>query len=315
MTKSIILNIRVLTSQSGQRVDVVVSKSFPEFSRSHIQKWIKEGALTINGKIIKKRKILEEGELIEINAEERGLLKDRPENIKINVVSEDEDILIINKPPNIVVHPGAGNRTGTLVNGLINYDSSLAYLPRAGIVHRLDKNTSGLMVVAKNERSYLHLVKQLKDRSLTRHYFALVVGEPTSGGVIKKPIGRHPRFRTKQTISTRGKEAITEYRLVKRLEGYSLLEVSLQTGRTHQIRVHLSYIGYPIIGDSTYGGRKKFAKGSSENIRKVISDFKRQALHANFLALNHPSSDKLVNFKIELPNDMLVLLNALKDDG
>ena len=315
MTKKINLSYKVMVDQSGQRVDKIVAQCFPEFSRNHIKKWIKEGALTINGNTTKPKKILKESELIEINTEEQVLLEDQPENIKINVISEDKDIIVINKPPNLVVHPGAKNRTGTLVNGLINYDSSLANLPRAGIVHRLDKDTSGLMVVARNERSYLNLVKQLKDRTVVRIYKALVVGEPASGGVINKPIGRHPRHRTKQAVVKKGKEAITEYKLVKRLGGYSLLEILLKTGRTHQIRVHLSYLGLPIIGDSTYGGRKKFSKGTSENLRKVIQEFHRQALHASSLIFNHPSGNKPISFKSELPKDMTFLLNTLSFNG
>lgn len=306
------MSIKVLSGLSGQRVDVVVAKSFPDYSRSHIQKWIKEGTLTIDGNLVKPKKILKEGQLIEINAEESVLLDDQPEDIKFNIISEDKDIIVIDKPPNLVVHPGAGNRKGTLVNGLINYNSYLANLPRAGIVHRLDKDTSGLLVVAKNEKTYLNLVKQLKDRTVVRLYTALVVGEPTSGGIINKPIGRHPRYRTKQAVVRGGKEAITKYRLKKRLRGYSLLEVSLETGRTHQIRVHLSYLGFPIIGDATYGGRKKFSKGTGEKLRKVIQEFKRQALHASSLFLMHPSKKETINFNSELPKDMALLLNALK---
>ena len=312
MTKKISLTYVVKANQSGERVDVVSAKSFPEFSRNHVQKWIKEGALLINGKKTKSKQILQGGELIEVKIDEEVLSDDQPEDIKINVIFEDRDIIIINKPPNLVVHPGAGNRKGTLVNGLINYDTSLAYLPRAGIVHRLDKDTSGLMVVARNEKSYLNLINQLKKRTFVKKYSALVVGEPSSGRVIDKPIGRHPRYRTKQAVVRSGKEAVTKFKLVKKLNGYSLLEVSILTGRTHQIRVHLSYIGFPIIGDSTYGGRKRFAKGTSENLRKIISGFQRQALHASFLSLKHPTRNEFINFKTKLPQDIALLTKVLE---
>ena len=315
MSKKINKKIKVLSSQSGLRVDMVVAKTFPEYSRSHIQKWIKEGDLTVDGNLAKPKKILKKGELIEINAEESAILKDEPEDIKINVISEDKDIIVVDKPSNLVVHPGAGNRKGTLLNGLINHNASLANLPRAGLVHRLDKDTSGLLMVAKNEKTYLNLIKQLKDRSVVRLYKALVVGEPLSGGTINRPIGRHPRNRTKQAVVKSGKEAITNYSVKKRLNGYSLLEISLETGRTHQIRVHLSYLGFPIIGDSIYGGRKKYSKGTSEGLKEKISNFKRQALHASSLRFIHPTNEKDSTFESQLPKDMTKLLNSIQENG
>jgi 23S rRNA pseudouridine1911/1915/1917 synthase len=315
MSKKINKRIKVLSSQSGLRVDMVVAKVFPEYSRSHIQKWIKEGALTIDGNLAKPKKILKKGELIEINAEESAILKDEPEDIKINVISEDKDIIVVDKPSNLVVHPGAGNRKGTLLNGLIHYNASLANLPRAGLVHRLDKDTSGLLMVAKNEKTYLNLIKQLKDRSVVRLYKALVVGEPLSGGTINRPIGRHPRNRTKQAVVKSGKEAITNYSVKKRLNGYSLLEISLETGRTHQIRVHLSYLGFPIIGDSIYGSRKKYSKGTSEDLKEKISNFKRQALHASSLRFIHPTNEEDSTFESQLPQDMTKLINSIQENG
>ena len=201
-----------------------------------------------------------------------------------------------------------------MVNGLINLDSKLVYLPRAGIVHRLDKDTSGLMVVSRNEKTYLNLVNQLKERTVNRKYNALVVGEPSLSGVIDKPIGRHPKIRTKQAVVKSGKEAITKFKTVKNLNGYSLLDVSLETGRTHQIRVHLSYLGFPIVGDSVYGSRRKYAKGTSENLRQEINNFKRQALHASALTFTHPSSEKILTFESPLPKDMASLINTLQED-
>jgi len=312
VNRKISLSLKVDADQKGQRIDVVVAKAFPEFSRSHLQKFIKEGTLKVNGKQTKAKKILEGNELIEIKATETSQKDHKPENISLDILFQDEHIIVINKEPGLVVHPGAGNRSGTLVNGLINYDSKLAYLPRAGIVHRLDKNTSGLMVVSRNERSYLHLIEQLKRRTVVREYSALVVGEPITGGIINKPIGRHPKFRTKQAVIKKGREAITKYKTIEKMKGYSLLEVSLKTGRTHQIRVHLSYLGFPIIGDSVYGGRKKYAKGTSDELRSVIDNFKRQALHASSLALKHPSTNEIMNFNSDLPEDMTSLRKALK---
>ena len=314
MNRKIALTLNVKPEQIGQRVDVVIAETFKEFSRSHLQKLIKEGAVKVNGKEIKPKLILQGGEVIEIFAKETPKLKDKAESIELDIIHQDQDLLVVNKSSGLVVHPGAGNPSGTLVNGLLNFDSSLSYLPRAGIVHRLDKDTSGLMVVSRNEKTYLNLIDQLKERTVTRKYTALVVGEPSLSGVIDKPIGRHPKFRTKQAVVKSGKEAISRFKKVKSLKGYSLLEVSLETGRTHQIRVHLSYLGFPIVGDNTYGGRRKYVKGTSENLRSKINQFKRQALHASSLTFIHPSTKEVLTFDSELPDDMKQLIRALKKD-
>ena len=314
MNRKIALTLNVKTEQIGQRVDVVIAEAFKEFSRSHLQKLIKEGAVKVNGKEIKPKLILQGGELIEILAKEAPKLKDKAENIDLEIIYEDQDLLVVNKASGLVVHPGAGNPSGTLVNGLLNFDSNLSYLPRAGIVHRLDKDTSGLMVVSRNEKTYLNLIDQLKERTVTRKYTALVVGEPSLSGVIDKPIGRHPKVRTKQAVVSSGKEAISRFKRVKSLKGYSLVEVLLETGRTHQIRVHLSYLGFPIVGDNTYGGRRKYVKGTSENLRNKINQFKRQALHASSLTFIHPSTKEVLTFDSELPDDMKQLIRALKKD-
>ena len=314
MNRKIALTLNIKTEQIGQRVDVVIAEAFKEFSRSHLQKLIKEGAVKVNGKKIKPKLILQGGELIEILAKEAPKLKDKAENIDLEIIYEDQDLLVVNKASGLVVHPGAGNPSGTLVNGLLNFDSNLSYLPRAGIVHRLDKDTSGLMVVSRNEKTYLNLIDQLKERTVTRKYTALVVGEPSLSGVIDKPIGRHPKVRTKQAVVSSGKEAISRFKKVKSLRGYSLVEVLLETGRTHQIRVHLSYLGFPIVGDNTYGGRRKYVKGTSENLRSKINQFKRQALHASSLTFIHPSTKEVLTFDSELPDDMKQLIRALKED-
>jgi 23S rRNA pseudouridine1911/1915/1917 synthase len=211
-----------------------------------------------------------------------------------------------------VVHPGAGNADGTLVNGLLNYSSDQGFLPRAGIVHRLDKDTSGIMVVAKTEVSYLNLVGQLKERTVKREYLALVVGQPVSGGVINRPIGRHPKHRTKQAVVESGKEAITDYKIKEKLHGYSLLLASLKTGRTHQIRVHFSSKDFPIVGDPLYGGKRKFAPGTSEDLKKEISELNRQALHAYSLSFIHPVDQNIITNTAPMPNDMKKLIKNLR---
>jgi len=311
--KKISINYTVLDSDEGMRVDQIVAKQFPEFSRAHIQKWIKDGVLLVNNKQVKARQTLNPSDIIDVDFWEDAQLIDLPEDIPLDIVFEDKDIIILNKPAGLVVHPGSGNPNGTLVNALLNHDETLGFLPRAGIVHRLDKDTSGLMVVSKSESSYLHLVQQLKERSVKRTYLALVVGTPVASKTINEPISRHPKIRTKQAVSQNGKEAITSFNVQENYQGYSLLKVNLQTGRTHQIRVHLSYIGHPIVGDPLYGNRNKFASGTSEELKKIISAFQRQALHAQALELVHPSSGQLLSYNAEIPNDMETIINQIKE--
>ena len=312
MTKKISLTREVSLEDKGKRLDFVTASYFPEFSRVHIQKWIKNGFLLLDGKKVKPRYLLEGQELISIDAEDQAVIEDLPERMDLEILFEDDSILVVNKPAGLVVHPGAGNLTGTLVNGLLSYDKELEYLPRAGIVHRLDKDTSGLMVVAKSELAYLHLVNQLKDRTVKRKYLALVVGTPISGGTINSPLGRHPKQRTKQAIIETGKEAITDYSIEETFNGYAVIMASLRTGRTHQIRVHLSSIDYPIVGDPLYGGRKKFASGTSEMSRQKLSEFKRQALHAVELSFIHPVSEEVLSFQSDIPEDMRQIISFLR---
>ena len=262
--KKISLNYIALPADQGQRVDQITAKQFPDYSRAHIQRWIKDGDLLVNSKEVKSKYIMQTDDAVSVNFLEESQLIDLPEDIALDVIFEDTEILIINKPAGLVVHPGSGNKTGTLVNALLAHDENLSFLPRAGIVHRLDKDTSGLMVISKTESSYLNLVEQLKERSVTRTYLAMVVGVPVINKTINEPIGRHPKIRTKQAVNQNGKEAITRFSILENLDGYSLLKVNLETGRTHQIRVHLSHIGFPIIGDPLYGSRSKFSRGSSD---------------------------------------------------
>ena len=311
--KKISLNYSVLDSDEGLRVDLVAAKQFSDYSRGHIQKWIKNGDLLVNNQEVKTKHSLQLNDVISVDFWEEPQLGDQPEAIPLDIIFEDEEIMIINKSVGMVVHPGSGNPDGTLVNALLAHEESLGFLPRAGIVHRLDKDTSGLIVVAKKESAYLNLIEQLKERSVKRTYMAIVVGVPISNKIINEPIGRHPKIRTKQAVVKNGKEAITRVRLSESFQGYSLLRVNLETGRTHQIRVHLSHAGYPIVGDSVYGARKQFAPGSTEDLKHIISSFTRQALHASELELIHPSSEKLVSFEADLQEDMSTLIGQLKD--
>ena len=294
-------------------MDLVAAKQFSDYSRGHIQKWIKNGDLLVNNQEVKTKHSLQLNDVISVDFWEEPQLGDQPEAIPLDIIFEDEEIMIINKSVGMVVHPGSGNPDGTLVNALLAHEESLGFLPRAGIVHRLDKDTSGLMVIAKKESAYLNLIEQLKERSVKRTYMAIVVGVPISNKIINEPIGRHPKIRTKQAVVKNGKEAITRVSLSESFQGYSLLRVNLETGRTHQIRVHLSHAGYPIVGDSVYGARKQFAPGSTEGLKNIISSFTRQALHASELELIHPSSEKLVSFAADLPEDMSTLIGQLKD--
>ncbi|MDG1120795.1 MAG: RluA family pseudouridine synthase [SAR86 cluster bacterium] len=294
-------------------MDLVAAKQFSDYSRGHIQKWIKNGDLLVNNQEVKTKHSLQLNDVISVDFWEEPQLGDQPEAIPLDIIFEDEEIMIINKSVGMVVHPGSGNPDGTLVNALLAHEESLGFLPRAGIVHRLDKDTSGLMVIAKKESAYLNLIEQLKERSVKRTYMAIVVGVPISNKIINEPIGRHPKIRTKQAVVKNGKEAITRVSLSESFQGYSLLRVNLETGRTHQIRVHLTHAGYPIVGDSVYGARKQFAPGSNEGLKNIISSFTRQALHASELELIHPSSEKLVSFGADLPEDMSTLISQLKD--
>jgi len=312
MKKNITFSYETIAEDEGERLDSVIAKEFAQYSRAHIQKWIKDGKLLLDGEIVKPKKILKVNQIISVETSEEPIVEDGPEDIPIEIIFEDEDIIILNKQPGLVVHPGAGNQTGTLVNALLNHDKELSFLPRAGIVHRLDKDTSGIMVVARNEISYLNLVSQLKERKVKRQYLAIVVGNPLSGSTINEPIGRHPKHRTKQAVTDKGKEAITNFKIQKKMHGYSLLNVSLETGRTHQIRVHLAFLGFPIVGDSVYGGTRKFSAGTSETLKKELSKFLRQALHAEKLEFIHPTIGKKVSYLAKVPedlNNLIALLN------
>ena len=307
------LTIIIPERMTGDRLDVALSEMLPDYSRSKITAWIKSGDALINNKAFKPKDKVNGSQVVMLSLNKKQNNDWSAENIALNIVFEDEDIIIINKPFGLVTHPGAGNWNGTLANALLYYDPKLSKLDRAGIVHRLDKNTSGLMVIARNERSQKYLVEQLQSHSVVREYSAIVYGHMISGGSVNDPIGRDPKDRIKQAVSSNGKDATTHYRVIDRFKSHTHVKAILETGRTHQIRVHLSHIGYPLLGDPMYGGRVRFPKKASEILKESLLGFKRQALHSKKLTLNHPSTGELMSWKAPLPDDMLKLLNILSE--
>ena len=309
------MNVQIIIPKrmEGERIDIALAKMLPEFSRSKITAWIKSGEAVIYGKKFKPKDKVSGDEVIILSANQNQNTIWLAEDIPINVIFEDEDIIVLNKQFGLVTHPGSGNWSGTLANALLHYDSSLEALDRAGIVHRLDKNTSGLMVVAKNQKSQKSLVEQLQNHSVSREYSAIVYGHMISGGTINEPLGRDPNDRVKQTVLRNGRDAITHYRVIDRFKSHTHVKAILETGRTHQIRVHLSHIGYSLVGDSIYGGRVRYPKRASESLKNELLNFKRQALHSKKLTLKHPKSGELLSWKIPLPEDMIKLLNVLKE--
>jgi len=308
-----ILKIIIPERMTGQRLDVALSEMLPDYSRSKITDWIKSGEALINHKTFKPKDKVSGSEMVELTISQKKNNDWLGEDIPLKVVFEDADIIVLNKSVGMVTHPGAGNWSGTLANALLYYEPNLATLDRAGIVHRLDKNTSGLMVVAKNEKSQKNLVEQLQTHSVSREYSAIVYGHMVAGGTVDEPIGRDTKDRVKQAVSSNGREAVTHYRVIDRYQNHTHVKAILETGRTHQIRVHLSHIGYPLIGDPMYGGKLRFPKKADEALKDALTDFKRQALHARKLTLTHPISGKLMSWKAPLPEDMLALLAVLKD--
>ena len=307
-----ILKVLIPNRMQGYRIDLALSEMLPDFSRSKITSWIKSGDALINKKFFKPKDKSNGAEIVFLTLNQKDTNDWTAEKIPLNVVYEDEDIIVINKQFGLVTHPGAGNWTGTLANALLNYDPTLAKLDRAGIVHRLDKNTSGLMVIARNQKSQKYLVEQLQSHSVVREYSAIVYGHMIAGGTVDEPIGRDPRDRVKQTVLTSGKDAITHYRAIDRFKSHTHVKAILETGRTHQIRVHLSYVGHSLIGDPMYGGRVRFPKKASEELKEVLMSFKRQALHSKKLTLIHPISGESMSWNAPLPDDMLMLIEVLK---
>ncbi len=302
-------------SAAGRRLDQVLAELFPEYSRSRLSGWVKSGDVLLDGATARPRDPVRGGETLTLNVVENVQIHAVAEDIPLAILYQDEHLFVLDKPAGLVVHPGAGNPTGTLLNALLHRDPDLDKLPRAGIVHRLDKDTSGVMVVARTLPAHTALVAQLSARDVHRQYLAVVVGALVSGGTVNAAIERHPRDRLKMTVREDGKQAVTHYRLRERFRAHTALECRLETGRTHQIRVHLAHLKHPILGDPLYGGSLRLPKGASEELIAVLRGFRRQALHAQVLEFTHPVSGQLVRCEAPLPEDLQTLLAALREDA
>jgi len=301
---------------AGLRLDQALAQLFPQYSRSQLKTWLEAGFITVDGRHDKPKEKVKGEEQIILKAPVVPAVTWEAQAQDLNIIYEDEHLIVLNKPKNCVVHPGAGNPSGTLVNALLHHHPAASELPRAGIVHRLDKDTTGLMVVAKTALAYQALVKMLQEREVKRVYEAVVCGVPVAGGTVSAPMARHPNERKKMAVvdSNHGKEAITHYRVLQKYRQHARLEMRLETGRTHQIRVHLAYIHYPILGDKTYGGRFKMPPKASPEFQEKLRGFPRQALHAKYLSLQHPMTGETLEWQVPLPADMMDLIQALTDD-
>ena len=315
MTDMQILHGEIPPSCAGMRLDQALAQLFDEYSRSRLSQWLKAGQVRVNGQQLRGRDKVWGGEQVEIHAELEEQTDWQAEAIPLDIVYEDEQLIVINKPAGLVVHPAAGNPAGTLVNALLHHDASLNMVPRAGIVHRIDKDTSGLLVVARTLPAQKSLVEQLQAHSLLREYQAVVTGVLTAGGTVDAAVGRHPVQRKRMAVIPSGKPAVTHYRVMERFRAHSLIGCRLETGRTHQIRVHMAHSHHPLVGDPVYGGRLRLPKGCNEALTESLRHFHRQALHAARLGLVHPASGKSVEWEAVLPADMVSLLAALHADA
>jgi 23S rRNA pseudouridine1911/1915/1917 synthase len=311
-----VLDLQIPPELEGQRLDTALARLMPEHSRTRIKGWIEQGGVQVDHRACKPRDTVESGAKVRVQfapqVQEHAL---EPEAIELAVVHKDRDVFVINKPAGLVVHPGAGNRSHTLQNALLALDPALAEVPRAGLIHRLDKDTSGLLVVARNDIAHTSLTRQLMARTMSREYLAVVVGVMVSGGTIDAPIGRNRSDRLRMAIRESGRPAVTHYRVLERYRAHSYLSVKLETGRTHQIRLHLSHLKYPIVGDPVYGGRFGQPRGATAPLLETLRDFKRQALHAATLGFEHPRSEKSLSFQAKPPADFAHLLKALAEDA
>lgn len=308
------LEITIPDTHANERLDQALAKLLPAYSRTQIQEWIESGNILMDGKLTKAKSRVKGGENISVQVVEREQPAWEAQEIPIPIVHEDEALIIINKPIGMVVHPGAGNSDCTLLNALLHHAPELKKLPRAGILHRLDKNTSGLLVIAKTPEALKDLSQQLKKRTIVREYQAIVYGKLISGGKVDAPIDRHPIQRKRMAVVETGKTAVTHYRVMEKYHAHTRLSVRLETGRTHQIRVHMSHIHHPIVGDTAYGGRVQLSKGMTQELIQTLRQFKRQALHAFALGFTHPITQEFTRWEIDLPEDMQHLIAVLKDD-
>ncbi len=299
---------------AGLRLDQALARSLPQYSRARLQGWIEAGEVQVDGRRLRGKDKMLGGERVHVHARLEPDGQVAPEALPLQIVFRDKALFVIDKPPGLVVHPGAGNASHTLQNALLSLDPQLAVVPRAGIVHRLDKDTSGLLVVARTPEAHTALVAALARREIGRHYLAVCTGVMTGGGTVDEPIGRHRSQRTRMAVRADGRPAVTHYRVVRRFRGHTLVRVELETGRTHQIRVHFAHIGFPVVGDPFYGGRRRLPAGSSPGLVAELNGFKRQALHAAHLKLSHPTTGREVEWEAPLPGDMTRLLAALEAD-
>ncbi|WP_027857397.1 23S rRNA pseudouridine(1911/1915/1917) synthase RluD [Marinobacterium jannaschii] len=314
MSEQIQLEAQVGDELVGKRLDQAVAQLFPDFSRSRLQGWIKDGSLTVDGAEKRTRDKLFGGETIRIDTELDVIDQHQAQDIALDIVYEDDDIMVINKPAGLVVHPAPGHPDGTLLNALLHHSPEIAQVPRAGIVHRLDMETTGLMVIAKTIQAQTELVVQLQERAMGREYEAITNRVMTGGGTVDEPMGRDSKNRQKMAVVGVGKEAVTHYRVLGKFRAHTHIRLKLETGRTHQIRVHMAYINYPLVGDPVYGGRFRLPKGVSEEMQQELRHFKRQALHAKKLELWHPVTGELMSWEVDLPEDLQQLLACLKRD-
>jgi 23S rRNA pseudouridine1911/1915/1917 synthase len=312
MSQTLEAQQRVPDAMAGMRLDQAAAELFADYSRERLKSWIKSGALTVDGSPGKPKDKVYGGEALRLQAEIEDDTRFEAQDIPLTVVYEDEHLLVINKSAGLVVHPAAGHADGTLVNALLNYAPEVENLPRAGIVHRLDKDTSGIMVVARSLIAHTSLVDQLQTRTMGREYEAVIVGTITGGATVDAPIGRHPRERKKMGVVATGKPAVTHYRLAERFAAHTYIRCTLESGRTHQIRVHMAHFKHPLIGDPLYGGRLRLPKGTTEELREALAAFQRQALHARKLTLEHPKTGETLSWEVPMPEDMVVLLAALR---
>ena len=299
---------------AGLRLDQALAKVLPQYSRARLQGWIRAGAVTVDGRVPRTRDPVRGEEVVRIRGHLAPFGKVAADAMALEVIYRDAGLMVIIKPAGLVVHPGAGNARNTLQNGLLAFEPALERVPRAGIVHRLDKDTSGLLVVARTPEAHTALVAALAARQIRRGYVALCTGVMTGGGTVDQPIGRHRSLRTRMTVRTDGRAAVTHFRILERLRAHTLVSVELETGRTHQIRVHLAHLGYPLVGDPLYGGRRRLPAGASAAVLAELAGFKRQALHAARLGLRHPASGAELDFEVPVPADFAALLAALAAD-
>ncbi|MCK8044690.1 MULTISPECIES: 23S rRNA pseudouridine(1911/1915/1917) synthase RluD [Shewanella] len=315
MTQEINLKSEITATQTGQRLDQTLAELFPDYSRTRIKEWILAGSVFIDGEVSDKPRIkVLEGQVVTIGATLEEETKAEAEAIDLDIIYEDDHILVINKQAGLVVHPGAGNQSGTLMNALLHHCPGIELVPRAGIVHRLDKDTTGLMVVAKTVEAQTHLVSALQARDITREYEAIVTGTIIAGGTVDEPIDRHPTKRTHMAVVYNGKPAMTHYRVAEKFRAHTRLRLRLESGRTHQIRVHMAHIGHVLVGDPVYAGRPRPPKGAAPDFFETYMGFKRQALHAVRLELAHPFTCEIMSWQAPIPDDMVKLTKALRKD-